>query len=252
MFLTNAPLLGEKHVTGILLVAFIIYLLLHKVKKINYNQQKSHILHIMILFYLLEITKISYTTITSGSFPMNQLPFQLCSLPLYIYPIMYFSKKDAKILDYLKPAAYGIVLISGICALIMASTIIGSELRWLPLSKNVLPIISFTYHGLMIYSALFLLKSGYYTFKISDYKKAIITAIPLLLAALLTNHFLGTDYMALSRGSGVPFAFLIETSQTLYTSLLILLGFLGVHIVFKITDSVINHNKLHQKSKHYS
>lgn len=250
MFLANAPMFGEKHIIGLVVIFIVIFFLLHGVKKMNVKRRKSQLLLFAVLFYLLEVAKLYYITKTSGSFPMNHLPIQLCSLPLYLYPIMLFSKHNSKLANFVKPAAFSIVLIAGIAALMMPSTIIGSELSWLPLSLNVLPLISFTYHGLMIYTALFLIKSGYYKFSIKDYKYAVMTVTPLLLAALLTNHFLDKDFMSLKRGVGVPFNTLIETSQLLYTSTLIAVGFFAIYLVFFVTNQLynINQNKhIHRK-----
>lgn len=250
MFLANAPIFGEKHIIGLVVIFLVIFFLLHGVKKMDEKRQKSQIILFIILFYILEFAKLYYITKTSGSFPTNHLPFQLCSLPLYLYPFMVFSKNNSRLANFVKPAAFSIVLIAGLTALIMPSTIIGVQLSWLPLSLNVLPLISFTYHGLMIYTALFLIRSGYYKFSIKDYKYAVMTVIPLLLAALLMNHFFDKDFMSLNRGSGVPFNTLIETSQLLYTSTLIAVGFFAIYLVFFVTHQLhnFNHNKnIHRK-----
>jgi uncharacterized membrane protein YwaF len=249
---TNAPLFGEKHIIGLVFIAAVITILLLGVKKVDYQKQKNQILLFMILFYCLEIAKLAYITYTSGSFPMNHLPFQLCSLPLYLYPIMYFSKKDSKLQNIVKPAAFSIVILAGIMALAMPSTIIGSELGWLPFNLNVLPIISFTFHGLMIYTALYLVKSGFYKPNIKDYKYTVITVTPLLVAALITNRLLDKDYMSLNRGSGVPFAFLRETSQLLYTCSLIAIAFFAIYLVFVVAKFALNIKTKEDTEKTYS
>lgn len=235
MFLANAPLFGEKHIIGLLVIAVLVTALLWNQKHESYQRNRKRIFVLMILFYLLEFAKLLYLIIQSGSFPMNHLPFHLCSLPLYLYPILYFSKEDSKLQKTVKPAAFAVIMLSAIIALAMPTTIIGSELSWLPLGNNILPLISFTYHGLMIYAALVMIKSGYYQPVRSDVLLSYLVTLPLLAFALTANYFLDKDYMSLNYGSGVPFAFLRETSQLLYMATLIAVAYLIIYIVFIIT-----------------
>lgn len=252
MLLTNAPMFGEKHLIGLGIIAVIILILLVGTKRLEEKDQKKHILFLMILFFALEIAKLWYIIAHSGSFPMNHLPLHLCSLPLYLYPIMFFAKKDSIIQKFVQPAAFSVVMLAGLIALAMPSTIIGSELSWLPLSNNVLPIISFTFHGLMIYASLSLIKTGFYEFDIKDYPKALVTVLPLLIAALLANHYMDKDYMSLNRGAGVPFNGLIETSHFLYMVVLIGVAFLVIFIMFNVTHWIINPNTNQNQNSNYS
>lgn len=240
MFLTNAPLFGEKHLIGLLVILIINVALLWKLKPQDYKNNRKMIFLFMILFYLLEISKLTYITKTSGSFPMYQLPFHLCSLPLYLYPIMYFTKQDSKIQNIVKPAAFAVVLIAGIVALAMPTTIIGDELSWFPIGNNILPIISFTFHGLMIYSSLYLIRSRYYQFQFSDVLNAYLTTIPLLIVALIANGLMDKDFMSLNRGAGVPFNSLRNTSQLLFTGTLIVIAYIVILLVFITTKIVVD------------
>jgi len=252
LLLSNAPMFGDKHIIGLGVIAVVIVILLLGVKKTDYQKQKSQILLFMILFFALEIAKLAYIINESGSFPMHQLPFHLCSLPLYLYPIMYISKENSKLQNFVKPAAFGVVLLAAVAALALPSTIIGDQLSWLPLGLNILPIISFTYHGLMIYSAFYLIKSGFYKFSIKGYKYAIMTVVPLLIPALFFNYIWDKDYMCLNRGSGIPFNFLRDTSQALFTGTLIGVAFLIIFIVFFITELILKTVPNEKKRKNYS
>ena len=76
---------------------------------------------------------------------MNHLPLHLCSMPLYIYPILYFSKEGSKLEKYAKATAFVVVLAGALGALIVPGNIIGSNEAWFPFTDNFLPWVSFTF-----------------------------------------------------------------------------------------------------------
>lgn len=243
MFFLAAPLYGPKHLIGLLVIAllFVVFSKLLSAKKERNN--RSIILVFLIIFYLLEIIKLSYMTYKNGSFPIYQLPFHLCSLPLYLYPIMYLFPNAKFTERFIKPMAYAVVMLAGIMALAMPTTIIGNALSWLPLSENVLPILSFLYHGLMIFASVFLLRSGFYQFQINDSIRAVIATILFAVVAMTMNHYLDTDFMLLNRGTGSPFQFLLNDSRFLYLAAMIGLGVFLITANFFITDKIYNFKK---------
>ncbi len=236
MDLLTAQLFGVKHILGLFFLvalSIVLYLVFYKVK----IKEKKFALVFMIVFYVLEVAKIGYLWQKSG-FPMNHLPFHLCSMPLYLFPVYYFSKAGSKLEDFAKAGIYGVVFMAGFVALIMPTNIIGSLDTWAFDMDNYLPVVSFLYHGLMMFSAIYMLVSGFYKFKYSDVLKAFTCALVLMAFALIANGLLDKDFMLLNRGSGSPFQFLIETSQILYTFSMIFLGFFIIHLNFGITKLI--------------
>lgn len=239
MYLLSAPLFGSKHLIGILAILIVSILLSFVVyRKKRPPKQRHVVLAFMAAFYTLEIIKLTYITIQDGSFPIYHLPFQLCSLPLYLYPLMYFIKRGAFIERFVKPAAFSVVMLAGLMALAMPTTILGNALSWLPLKDNVLPIISFTYHGLMIFSAVYLLKSGFYEFRLSDIYKAILVAFAFAGVAMVMNAWLDKDFMLLHYGNGSPFQFINDSSHVLYLIVMFSLGVILISFSFIITHGI--------------
>lgn len=158
MQLLTAPLFGSKHLIGILFITVFFILVSTLIKKDKVQDQNKFILIIMIAFYVLEVLKIGYIIYLDKAYPIYQLPFHLCSIPLYLYPLMYFMKNTKFVDKYIKPASYSLVLIAGIMALALPTNILGSQISWLPLKDNILPIISFFYHGLMIFSSIYFIE----------------------------------------------------------------------------------------------
>lgn len=237
IILLGAAEFGSKHFIG-LGFTFVLIIMLFFVNEKYKMKEKNIILTVTIAFYLLEIFKVGYMLFTSGEFPMNHLPIHLCSIPLYVFPILYFSKKGSKLESYMKATAFGVVLIAGITALVMPTNIIGKSENWLPLRENLLPVISFTYHGLMIFISLFIVKAGYYNIKFRDSLKAIFSVLVLMVIALIVNVIGDFDFMLLNKGNGSPFQFLIQTSQILYTITMIGLGIFMITLTFGIATLV--------------
>lgn len=129
MSILKAQVFGFKHLTGLLAIIFLIVLLLYLCEKKFSDKQRIVLI------------------VRDGSFPMNHLPLQLCSLPLYLVPILAFAKPKSKVLSFVKPAAYATVLFGGMVALLLPFNVIGNAVNWVPLSGNILPIRSFLFHG---------------------------------------------------------------------------------------------------------
>lgn len=222
-----------KHLIGVIYVIALSIGLFYVLKKSNVSSKKFAFVF-MIVFYILEGVKIGYLWYGSD-YPINHLPFHLCSTPLYLFPIYYFSKENSFLERVAMASIYGVVFMAGIVALIMPTNIIGSESNWYFVKDNFLPFISFTYHGLMVITPIYMLRHKFYNFQYKDYFLAMIPTILLTLTAVIVNQLLDTDFMLLNRGGGSPFQFLIEISRGLYIFSMIVLGFFIVHVNFFIT-----------------
>ncbi len=246
MYFFYAPIFGDKHTIGLIAIAllfvFFANVLNHK-KDLNVYKVIGVFL---VLFYLLEALKLGYIIYQDKAYPLNHLPFHLCSLPLYLYPLIYFFRKNNFVQKYVMPSAYSIILIAGIIALAMPTNIIGDELNWFPLKANILPIISFLFHGLMIFSSIFLLRSRLYVFKKEDYPKTIFMGLIFASVAMMVNQLLDKDFMLLNKGTGSPLSFLLDYSKPLYVFSMIFGFFILIGVVFLVTHVVLslNRNKL--------
>lgn len=237
--LLTTPLFGSKHLIGLLFVALLVTALMIINKEKTDNANKKMILYLTITFFVLEIIKLSFMTIRDSSFPMNHLPFHLCSLPLYLFPILYFVKKDSKVAKFVAPAAYASVMIAAIAALAIPTNILGNNETWFSFDGNFLPLLSFIYHGLMIFAPVYLLNRGYYNIKLSDIPKAMLTTSALMVLALIFNALLDRDYMLLNTGNGSPLVFLLDNGQFVYTGSMMALGYICIALVFLVTVGII-------------
>lgn len=237
MNILAAPMFGSKHLIGLLFVVIlvVVLLLVRKRKKIP---TKDILLYLSIAFIVLEIIKIGTMWIRDGGFPMNHIPLHLCSLPLYLFPILYFAKEDSMLERIVKPAAYAAVLAAAIAALLIPTNIIGSNEAWIPFEGNFYPLISFIYHGLMIFSSIFMLRSKYYVPTFSDIPKAWLTTGCLMVVAMIVNVTMDKDFMLLNTGNGSPLVFIRDHGQFLYTFSMIVLGLFVIALIIVITIGV--------------
>jgi uncharacterized membrane protein YwaF len=249
MQLLTAPLFGSKHLIGILFITVFFILISTLIKKDKAQDHNKFILIFMIAFYVLEILKIGYIIYLDKAYPIYQLPFHLCSIPLYLYPLMYFFKNTKFVDKFIKPASYSLVLIAGIMALALPTNILGSQVNWLPLKDNILPIISFFYHGLMIFSSIYLLKSKYYRFQLTDYTRSMTVGLTFAGIAIIVNQLLDKDFMLLNKGTGSPLAFILEISKPLYMVSMIGGFAILIGIIFVVTDVVYSKKKVNKIAK---
>ena len=246
-----AEVFGNKHLIGLLIVIILFTSIYHIAFKNKSIKTRKMLIIFLIIFYVLEIIKLTYITIGEGSFPIYQLPLHLCSLPLYLYPLLVFFKNSRFIESFIKPTAYSLIMIAGIMALALPTNILGGADKWLPLGDNILPIISFAFHGLMVFSSLMLIKSKYYVYNKTDYARTMIIGILYATIAMIFNLILDKDFMLLNKATGSPLGFIMDISKVLYIlsmvgSFAILTGF-----VFIITKSLVIKNSEYKTKENY-
>lgn len=156
---------------------------------------------------------------------------------------MYFLKPGSFVDNYIKPAAYSVVLLAGVIALALPTNILGSATSWFPLSDNILPITSFVFHGLMIMSSIYMLRSGFYKFEFKNVFGAIVISLIFGGIAMLMNLWLDTDFMLLNYGNGSPLQFLIESSKFIYVISMIGLAIFLIFLDFVITELLYSSNR---------
>ncbi len=253
MIFLSAPLFGSKHAIGVLAVIILCVIaslfVFNKKKSVNHHRS---ILIFMVMFYILEIVKLTYITHSDGSFPIYQLPFHLCSFPLYLYPMMYFLKPGAFVERFVKPAAYSVVMLAGIMALALPTNILGESVSWLPLKDNFLPILSFIYHGLMIFSSVYLLRTGIYTVMKNDWYRAILVSFGFAAIAMTVNQLLDKDFMLLHYGNGSPLQFINDYSHFLYVVSMLGLAVILIILNFTITHLIQTHTNRQKNNNVYA
>lgn len=200
---------GPKHLIGSSVVLAVIALLLVLLLKVLKVKNHRRVLQITAVFLLaLELLKYAQALITSGSFPLNYIPMQLCSFSLYLMPLVAFGNE--KVSKFFMPMAYSIGILAGFIVLIYPATVLGGPYNWLPLSSNIVPMISFIYHGTMIFFAFYLVLSKTYHPSFVDYKRVFLSLIIFAGFAAVTNSIFDTDMMFLNTASGSPFQFVLN------------------------------------------
>ena len=232
MFLA-AELLGSKHIMGLVLTLIVIGIMF-LISELVFKEKRKYVLYILLgSFYVLEIIKIAYIWIDNSNFPMNHLPFHLCSLPLYLMPLLIFVKNE-KLLKFIKPAVVSGLMFGGVVALLYPVDILGDGTSFFPISDNFLPFISFIYHPLMIFAAIFVVFSGIYKIEFKKFYLGFPIIIGLMLMALLANNLFDQDFMLLTDGEQGPFYVLQDFGYLVYLFGMIFVGLLGMFIFHSI------------------
>jgi uncharacterized membrane protein YwaF len=228
-----AAVFGSKHIIGLVIVIILVIAAMMFVEKKEVKKEKVLVVA-TIGFLVIEVTKLTFITIDDGVFPLYHIPLHLCSLPLYLYPIIVWSNNE-KVKQFVIPASFATILFGGMIALLYPSNILGSEDTWAFTKNNFLPYISFIYHGIMIFAPIYLLRSGIYKIKGRHIKEAYIVSLIFMLIAIIVNYVLDKDFMLLHYGNGSPFQFLREVSPLLYTSVMIVLGLIAIAVFHFVT-----------------
>jgi hypothetical protein len=176
------------------------------------------------LFLGIELLRLTFLIIRDGGLAIYQLPLNLCSVPLYLYPAISLDKKNGVLKKWLMPAAFATVMLAGLIALLIPTNILGPEMFWLPLDKNYVEIASFTFHAVMIAAPLALIKLDYYKPKLGDIGYALAFTGGFAAIAMIINAITNQDFLLLNYGNGSPFQFLITESKLLYQTTMIALG----------------------------
>ena len=211
-FIFGTPIpFGPKHLYGTAVTMFLVGLalfLLLKVFKVRNHGRVLRIATVILLF--LEVMKQVRGIVDAGwIYPLWALPFQLCSVPLYLFPIVAFGK--GKFREFLLPGTYTISFCAALAMLSFPSTVLGTTDVWFPLTGNYFPLVSFSFHGVMVFFSLYLVLSKTYVPKCKDYPKAYVTMLFFAVVAIIVNIiFKTTDMMFLNTGYGMPFSFLLH------------------------------------------
>ena len=231
-----AQVFGEKHLFGSGLIFVLVAIFLWMIKPSqNITKQQRNLLYLFtILFLGFEMIRLIFLIQRDGGLAIYQLPLNLCSVPLYLYPSLSISNQYPWLKKGLMPAAFSTVMLAGLIALLIPSNILGVSNSWFPLSENYVEIASFSYHGLMMLAPLALIKVRYYQPSMKDIPNALGFTGIFAIVAMIVNHFTNQDFLLLNYGTGSPFQFLLGTSKLLYQFVMIALGAILISLFFVI------------------
>ncbi|MFA5380669.1 MAG: hypothetical protein WC088_00580 [Candidatus Izemoplasmatales bacterium] len=237
---------NTKHLIGtfgtLLIVALILILTLVIFKKTN----KRKVLQITtVILLLMEVAKQSLAIYDAGGvYPTWALPFQLCSVSIYLMPIVAFAPQ--KLADFFKPGCFTIGLFASLSMLGYPSTILdGTPASWIPITENWYPLISFVYHGAMVFFSLFMLFGKVYIPNFRDYPRAYLTMVGFAIIAIIANTILDTDMMFLNHANGFPFQFILnENGKLVFWGFMMILSFVVLSIPFipALVKQLLDHN----------
>jgi hypothetical protein len=247
-----AQVFGEKHLfgTGFLLLAVFIFLILLKKNPKDLKKQQQFYLYLFTgLFLFIELLRLIFLFVRDGGLAIYQLPLNLCSVPLYLYPAISLDKKNGRLKQWLMPAAFATVMLAGLIALLIPSNILGPEMFWLPIDKNYVEIASFTFHAVMIAAPVALIKLDYYKPTLSDIGYALAFTGGFAAVAMIVNAIANQDFLLLNYGNGSPFQFLITESKLLYQFTMIGLGTILISLFFVFANLGKIKGRFHRTKK---
>jgi uncharacterized membrane protein YwaF len=222
---------GMKHIVGSSTIILLIITILLLTVNHQYKDKRI-VLKVSALFLIiLELVKYLYIMKQTGGIPNYMFPLQLCSFSLYAMPMIAFGGEKTR--SIVKPFGYAIGLISGVLVLVLPTTVLGSADFWFPYEGDILPYISFLYHGNMIFFSLYMVLSKEYQPVWKDSIKALVILVSAALVAGITNLYLQTDFMFLRTGSGNPLqGILLNYGYIPYLLAMVVLGMILLSLVF--------------------
>ncbi|OHE40749.1 MAG: hypothetical protein A2Y16_06875 [Tenericutes bacterium GWF2_57_13] len=220
---------GSKHLLGLawllpsIAILLVVLLVLRKKKGYGESFDRKVILGASIFIWVWEIIKTififnspAYGSV--GVYTAYMLPFHICSMALYAYPVI--AGRHHKLAEFVKPFAFAVTLLVTAILLVVPdfAGILGNLPNWSFVYDNILPFQSFSYHGTLLFVPLYMVLSGFYRPRLRDIGKATVVFVATAIFAITMNKlFLGvTDFMTLEHGWGNPFNYLIADRYWLY------------------------------------
>ncbi|MDD3477698.1 MAG: YwaF family protein [Candidatus Izemoplasmatales bacterium] len=222
--LQNPEVFGSKHLFATITVFLLIAILLVFLLKVAKHVRHRRVLQVATIFLiLLELLKYTHALVTDGSFPLIYIPMQLCSFSLYLMPLVSFGNE--KLSRKVMPISYSIGMMAGLIVLFYPATVLGGAYSWLPLSENLIPLISFLYHGTMVFFSMYLVMSKQYRPTFKDYGKVYFALLLFASMAVVTNLIFDTDMMFLNTANGSPLQFILtEYGRVPYMAAMLVLA----------------------------
>ena len=197
----SSDLFSTPHLVYIVLVWVIGIFVCWLLRKTDHRRITTLLKVLFVISLLMEIGKISwesYYDITTGR-GFNEfgiLPIYTCSLFIYTLPFAAWGKGKVKRAALAFLTTIGL-LYGGI------GVIYCNGLNFYPF-WTFGAFYSLYFHSAMFVTGVFLLMTGYHKLEWTDALWCMIPILLLCLVAIPVNHKLGSDYMLVYSGSGVP------------------------------------------------
>lgn len=221
-----------KHIQGLAICLLLIIVILRILLKGKRNVNRI-ILSFIITFYVLEILKNIFLYQWYGYYNLSNLPFYLCSAPLYIlWGLIVFKEGTNK--KILKGIIYGVFLGSSIVPMLIPKFIIGTKDFWDFSIDNLIPMISYLFHSLMLLIPLYMILSKYYKPKYFDMIYMNIYLVVWSSLVYVVNIILKTNFMFLNDPVKSPISFLQQ-----FDGLVLFILSVGEYIIVLSTISFL-------------
>ena len=197
----SSDLFSTPHIVYIVLVWVLGIFLCRLLRKTDHKKITTLLKVLFVVSLALEICKISwesYYDITTGrGFNTGGiLPIYTCSLYIFTLPFAAWGKGKVKRAALAFLTTIGL-LYGGI------GVIYCNGLNFYPF-WTFGAFYSLYFHSAMFVTGVFLLMTGYHKLEWKDALWCMIPILLLCLVAIPVNHYLGSDYMLIYSGSGVP------------------------------------------------
>jgi hypothetical protein len=167
--------------------------------------------------------------ITHGNFPM-----QLCSIPLYIFPVAAFGNPSRRAASWFMSASLAIGLMGGIATIVFPNNVIFVNQPWFANGFATYSTISVIFHTTMVIFAAYMLITRRYSPRGADIFKAMAVFAGFTVIALGMNAIVpGGSYMMYGDGGAEPFiSFGKNYGHTVMVLLMIVAYYLAFLIIF--------------------
>lgn len=223
---------GSKHLLGLawvlplVAVLLVLTLIIRKKKGYGESYDRKVILAASAFIWIWEFVKTVYIFNSPdyggvGLYTAYMLPFHICSMGLYAFPLV--ASRHKKLAAFVKPFAFSVQLLVTSIILVVPdfAGILGNLPTWTFVHDNIMPFQSFSYHGTLVFVPLYMVLSGFYVPRLRDTWKAALVLLGTAAFAFAMNKLLGvTDFMTLEYGWGNPFNYLIPDKYWLYVLIL--------------------------------
>ena len=180
----------------------------------------------------LEFCKMVFALATEGGITKELFPWQLCSMPLLLFPLVAFGGE--KMRKIFCPPAFIIGMLAGTIVLFYPANVLDTSIPWFENGGINLPMHSFIYHTLMIVFAGYMIQSKVYRIRAWDFLYAAGIMLSMALVAICLNTIIpGADYFLLGKGTGLlPPEVLEKIGTSLFAFLFICVGMLIVFLFY--------------------
>lgn len=197
----TSDLFGTDHIVFIALAYVLVFLLSWLFRKARHERITVGLRVMSVIMVILETTKISwesYYDITTGRGfnSYGLLPVYTCSL--FIYTLLLAAWCRGRVREYCLSFIGTVSLLYGAVGVIYCN-----GLNWYPF-WTFGAFYSLFFHTTMFAAGVFLLMTGYIKLTWADSLKAFVPILLLSFVAIPINHSLGSDYMLIYSGGGVP------------------------------------------------